>query len=160
MYIKQRHCLFRANKSSKKISLGKRKDHERPGAETEVDMRRSDCACVCVYVRPYVCNGVTKGWKGRWLLRKDDFSSCRTYRSPPRPYTGPIPILGKSTLGIENGDESADGRRESELQEVGGQRVAVARPCTREQRNGRKNRGAVFTKGHVAQARLFSSFFF
>lgn len=43
-----------------------------------------------------------------WLLRKDDFSSCTTYRTSPRPYTRSISILGKSTLGIENGDERAN----------------------------------------------------
>ncbi|KYM92233.1 hypothetical protein ALC53_01296 [Atta colombica] len=48
-----------------------------------------------------------------WLLRKDNFSSCTTYRAPPRPYTRSISILGKSTLGIENRDERARGNVET-----------------------------------------------
>lgn len=123
-------------------------------------MRQSHCACACMCMS----NGVTRGRKGRWLLRKDDFSSSRTYRSPPRPYTEPIPILGKSTLGIENGDESAGGRRR-EGAGVAGSRWTEGGggDCAREGGNARRNerkeesQGAVFTKGHVAPSFFFSS---
>lgn len=63
-----------------------------------------DCVYMCAYACACVC--AKRGdHRGGWLLRKDDFSSCTTYRAPPRPYTGSISILEKSTLGIENGDE-------------------------------------------------------
>jgi len=57
----------------------------------------------------YVCVCAQGVDRVGWLLRKDDFSSCTTYRAPPRPYTRSISILGKSTLEIENRDERARG---------------------------------------------------
>lgn len=102
---------------------------------------------------------------GGWLLRKDDLSSCTTYRSSPRPYTRSISILGKSTLGIENGDERASegggwvetaGSRWTEGWVTATVRVREETSSeTNERRRRRRRTGGVFTKGHVARSFFF-----
>lgn len=88
------HCLFHANKSNKKIFLGGKEPTDRGGQDGDGNVY------MCIWVQ-------RDDRRGGWLLRKDDFSSCTTYRTSPRPYTRSISILGKSTLGIENRDERA-----------------------------------------------------
>lgn len=110
---------------------------------------------VCLCVRVYAERG-DQGLEREVVVTKGRFLFLQDVSLSATPlYGGPISILGKSTLGIENGDEGAGGRRDSELQEVGGQGVAVATVRAREEMCGGKeeNRGAVFTKGHVVRAR-------
>lgn len=91
--------------------------------------------------------------RGRFLFLHD------VSRAPPRPYTRSISILGKSTLGIENRNESArrgGAQSRDVLQEVGGREWTAAREETNERK---KTMRTLCLRRYIYNARLLFFFY-
>lgn len=114
------HCLFRANKSSKKISLARKESTGRGG---EDDDRYVRYMRVCATWWPPALDGCYE--------RTISLPARRIAHRHAPLYERSISILGKSTLGIENGNERASEGVVLRLQEVGGQRVGYGWLCAR-----------------------------
>lgn len=124
----------------------------------KVDVRRSRCACVCVHVQ----RG-DQGLGGKVVVTKGRFLFLQDVSLSATPLYGTYSYIGKKYSRNREWGRNAGGRTESELQEVGGQRVARWRLCARgrkrtaERTKGRENRGCrVYERACSARA---SSFF-